>query len=122
VNEAAARAKLGQWPQVSALLLEPTGTFQQAAQANPADDRVVHGQLLLAEALLKQDKLNDAAAILHSLDSQQLKPELGWQQMHLLCRVQLAGGDANAALASNDEFDPAGGLDGARWFARRKCG
>jgi TolA-binding protein len=100
VNEAAARAKLGQWPQVSALLLEPAGTFQQAAKANPADDRVMHGQLLLAEALLKQDKLNDAAAVLHSLDSQQLKPELGWQQMHLLCRVQLASGDANAALAS----------------------
>jgi TolA-binding protein len=112
VNEAAARAKLGQWPQVSALLLEPTGTFQQAAQANPADDRVVHGQLLLAEALLKQDKLNDAAAILHSLDSQQLKPELGWQQMHLLCRVQLAGGDANAALASTTNLIRLAGLTG----------
>ena len=93
VNEAAVRAKLDQWPQVSALLLEPTGTFQRAAKANPADDRVVHGQLLLAEALLKQDKLNDAAAALHSLDSRQLKPESGWQQMHLLCRVQLAAND-----------------------------
>jgi TolA-binding protein len=112
VNEAAALARLGQWPQVSALLLEPMGTFQQAAKANPADDRVVRGQLLLAEALLKQDKLNDAAATLHLLDSQQLKPELGWQQMHLLCRVQLASGDLNAALASTTNLIRLAGLTG----------
>jgi len=98
VNEAAARGKLGQWPQVSALLQEPAGTFQRAAKANPADERVVRGQLLLAEALLKQNKLNEAAAVLHSFDSQQLKPELGWQRMLLLCHVQLASGDANTAL------------------------
>ena len=112
VNEAAAYAKLGQWPQVSALLLEPAETFQQAAKSSPADDRVVHGQLLLAEALLKQDKLNDAAEVLHLLDSQQLKPGLGWQQMHLLCRVQLAGGDANTALASTTNLIRLAGLTG----------
>jgi TolA-binding protein len=100
VDEAAARGKLGQWPQVGALLREPAGIFQQAAKANPADERVVRGQLLLAEALLKQNKLDEAAAVLNSLGSRQLKPELGWQRMLLLCHVQLAGGDANAALAS----------------------
>ena len=60
VNEAAARGKLGQWPQVSALLRGPAGIFQQAAKANPADERVVRGQLLLAEALLKQNKIGRA--------------------------------------------------------------
>ena len=100
VDEAAARGKLGQWPQVSALLQEPAGTFQQAAKADPSDERVVRGQLLLAEALLKQNKLVEAAAVLNPLGSRQLKPELDWQRMLLLCHVQLAGGDANAALAS----------------------
>jgi TolA-binding protein len=100
VNEAAAREKLGQWLQVGALLREPAGTFQQAAKTNSTDERVVRGQLLLAEALLEQNKLNESMAVLHLLGSQELKPELSWQQIHLLGRVQFANGDANAALAS----------------------
>ena len=70
------------------------------AEKTPADDRVVRGQLLLAEALLRQNKLGEAAEVLHSLASQKLAPELNWQQAQLLCHVQLAGGDTNAALAS----------------------
>ena len=112
VDEAVARGKLGQWPQVSALLREPAGTFQQEAKANPSDERVVRGQLLLAEALLKQDKLNEAAAVLHSLDSQQLKPELGWQRTLLLCHVQLEGGDTNAALTLTTNLVQLAGLTG----------
>ena len=100
VNEAAARAKLGQWPQVSALLQATGGVFQANAEKIPADDRVVRGQLLLAEALLRQNKLGKAAEVLHSLASQKLAPELNWQQAQLLCHVQLASGDTNAALAS----------------------
>jgi TolA-binding protein len=49
---------------------------------------------------------------LHSLDSQQLKPELGWQQIHLLCHVQLASGDANTALASTTNLVRLAGLTG----------
>ena len=100
VNEAAARAKLDQWPQVSRLLQEPDGVFQAGAEKTPADERVVRGQLLLAEALQEQNKLNEAATVLHSLAAQKLAPELGWQQIQLLCRVQLASGDTNAALTS----------------------
>ena len=100
VNEAAARAKLGQWPQVSSLLQASGGVFQVNAEKIPADDRVVRGQLLLADALLRQNKLGEAAEVLHSLASQKLAPELNWQQAQLLCHVQLAGGDTNAALAS----------------------
>ena len=99
VNEAAARAKLGQWPQVSALLQEPAGAFQAGAKANPADERVARGQLLLAEALLGQGQLNEAATVLRSLATQKLAPDLNWEQVRLLCRVQLASGDTNAALA-----------------------
>jgi TolA-binding protein len=100
VNEAAARTRLNQWPQVSALLQKPGGAFQTDAKKNPTDERVMRGQLLLAEALLRQNELNGAAVVLHSLASQKLSPELNWQQVHLLCRVQLASGDTNAALAS----------------------
>jgi TolA-binding protein len=100
VNEAAARAKLGQWLQVSSLLQTPDGVFQADANKTPADDRVVRGQLLLADALLRQNKLSAAAAVLHSLALQKLAPELNWQQAQLLCHVQLASDDTNAALAS----------------------
>ncbi len=100
VAEAAAHAKLGQWPQVSAGLQAPDGVFQTEAGRIPADDRVVRGQLLLAEALLRQNQLNAAAAVLNLLDAQKIAPELNWEQVRLRCRVQLAGGDTNAALAS----------------------
>lgn len=100
VNEAAAQARLGQWPQVSSLLQDSGGVFQVNAKKSPADDRVVRGQLLLADALLRQNKLGKAAEVLHSLALQKLAPDLNWQQAQLLCHVQLAGGDTNAALAS----------------------
>ncbi len=100
VDEAAAQAKLGQWPLVSAGLQVPDGVFQAEAGKNPGDDRVVRGQLLLAEALFRQDKLAAAAAVLDLLGAQKLAPELNWEQVRLLCRVQLASGDTNAALAS----------------------
>ena len=100
VNEAAARAKLGQWAQAGALLQAPGGAFELGAKNNPADERVVRGQLLLAEGLLHENKPREAAAILDSLTAQKLAPELGWQRTQLLCRAQLASGDTNAALAS----------------------
>ncbi|HUA67961.1 MAG TPA: tetratricopeptide repeat protein [Candidatus Saccharimonadales bacterium] len=100
VNEAAARAKLDQWPQVSALLEKPDGVFQTEAKKNPAAEPVARGQLLLAEALLRQNKLSEAAAILRLLAAQKLTPELSWQQTQLFCRVQLASGDMDAALGS----------------------
>ncbi len=100
VNEAAAYAKLDQWPQVSSLLQTPAGVFQANAKETPADDRVVRGQLLLADALLRQNKLGEAAEVLHSLAAQKLAPELNWQQAQLLCHVELARDDTNAALAS----------------------
>ncbi|HLX97022.1 MAG TPA: tetratricopeptide repeat protein [Verrucomicrobiae bacterium] len=100
VDEAAAHARLGQWPLVSAGLQAPDGVFQTEAEKIPADDRVVRGQLLLAEALFRQDKLGAAATVLNLLGAQKLAPELNWEQARLLCRVQLASGDTNAALAT----------------------
>lgn len=100
VNEAAARAKLGQWSQVAALLQAPAGVFQVNAAKTPGDDRIVRGQLLLAEALFRQNRLSVATNVLHSLAAQKLTPDLNWQRVQLLSRVQLAAGDTDGALAS----------------------
>jgi TolA-binding protein len=100
VNEAAARARLGQWPQVAALLQASNGVFQVNAIKTPGDDRVVRGRLLLAEALFQQNKLSAATGVLHSLADQKLPADLDWQRVQLLCHVQVAGGETDAALAS----------------------
>ena len=100
VNAAAAFVRLEQWGQVVALLQEPGGEFETAARTSPGDERVVRGQLLIAEALLKQDKPVDASRLLRSVDTAKAGPEVKWQQTQLLCRAQLASGDTNAALAS----------------------
>jgi TolA-binding protein len=112
VNEAAALARLNQWRQASALLEEPGSDFETDAKKHPADERVVRGQLLLAESLLEQDKLDAAAAILDSLPAQNLAPELKWRQIQLLCRVQLVRGDTNAALASTTNLIELAGQTG----------
>jgi TolA-binding protein len=118
VDEAAARAKLGQWTQVSALLQKPGGAFQTAAKATPADERVMRGQLLLAEALLTQNHTGAAVAVLQSLAAQPLKPALDWQRTYLLCRVQLADGETNAALAATTNLLHLAQLEGrADWQA-----
>ena len=100
VNEAAARAKLGQWPQVAALLQAPNGVFQVNADKFPGDDRVVRGRLLLAEALFRQNQLSAATTVLKGLETQKLAPDLNWQRVQLLCHIQLAGDEMDAALAS----------------------
>ena len=100
VSEAAARAKLGQWSQVAALLQAPDGVFQVNAAKMPGDDRVVRGRLLLAEALFRQNKLSNATNVLHAVAAQKLAPDLNWQLVQLLCHIQLASGETDAALAS----------------------
>jgi TolA-binding protein len=99
VAAAAARAQLNQWPQVGALLGEPGGLFSRAAQIDSANELVVRGRLLLAQAEFAQKDFNGAAAILQLLAAQPLEMELDWQRAYLLCQVKLAAGDLNAALA-----------------------
>jgi TolA-binding protein len=112
VNEAAARAKLDQWSQVATLLQAPGGVFQVAAGKTPADDRVVRGRLLLAEALFRQNQLSAATNVLYALAVRKLAPDLNWQRVQLLCRVQLAGGDTEAALASTTNLIQLANLTG----------
>ncbi len=100
VEAAAAFAQqTNEWPQV-VLLLEPTNSvFQRAAQMDPANELVLRGQLLLAQAKFAQKDFAGAATVLESLNPQSLKPQLDWQRAYLLHQVRLAAGDTNAALA-----------------------
>ncbi len=100
VEAAAARAELGQWPEVGAVLQETNGVFQRAAQLDPANELVTRGRLLLAQAALVQNDFGGAAATLASVNPQALEPELGWQLAYLVYQVKLAVGDTNAALAA----------------------
>jgi TolA-binding protein len=100
VNEAAALAKIQEWPRIVELLQNTNGVFQRIARLLPADERVIRGQLLLAEALLKRNRAGAAATVLQALTAQPLKPALDWQRTFLLCQVQLARNDGNGALDS----------------------
>jgi outer membrane protein assembly factor BamD (BamD/ComL family) len=64
------------------------------------NELVSRGQLLLARAKFAQNDFTGAAAVLGSLNSPTLKPELDWQRAYLLHQVKLAAGDTNAALAA----------------------
>ena len=98
INEAAARAKLGQWPQVDKLL-QGSRIFQDAARTNTMDRRVLQGRLLLAETFLAEKHPDSAAAVLESAAEFKSRPDLDWQRLYLLCQAQLSDGNTNQALA-----------------------
>ena len=92
VSEAAAFAKLGEWPRVVELLQKPDGVFQPMARVSTNNEFVAHGYLLLAEAGLVQKNYVQAEAALQPLAQRQLSTDLNWQRQYLLCRIQLAAG------------------------------
>ena len=100
VEAAASLAQTNEWPQVVSLLEDTNSVFQRAVQMDPANELVSRGQLLLAQAKFAQNDFTGAAAVLESLNSQTLKPQLDWQRAYLLHQVRLAAGDTNAALAA----------------------
>ena len=100
VEAASSLAQTNEWPQVVSLLEETNSVFQRAAQMDSGNELVSRGQLLLARAKFAQNDFTGAAAVLGSLNSPTLKPELDWQRAYLLHQVKLAAGDTNAALAA----------------------
>ncbi|MFZ0829222.1 MAG: tetratricopeptide repeat protein [Verrucomicrobiia bacterium] len=100
VEAAAARARVGEWPQLNALLEPTNSVFQRAVQMDSANELVTRGSLLLAQAKFAQTDFSGAAAVLESLNARTLRPELDWQRAYLLYQVKLAAGDTNAALAA----------------------
>ena len=105
VEAAAALVQTNAWPRVVSLLEETNSVFQRAAQMDPGNELVSRGQLLLARAKLAQNDFTGAAAVLGSLNSQTLQPELDWRRMYLLYQVKLAAGDTDTALAVTTNLD-----------------
>jgi len=99
VEAAVAQSQLRRWPQVEALLAPTNSVFQRAAQSAPANELVIRGNLLLAQARFAQKDFAGALSVLESLASQTLKPEMDWHRAYLLYQVKLAAGDLGAALA-----------------------
>lgn len=96
VEEADARSQMGEWQQVTNLLRQPDGPFQQMARTNLSDPRVVRGFFILTEAELAQKDFAAAEQSLQGLADQKLGPEQGWGRLYLFCRI-LAGRDADKA-------------------------
>jgi TolA-binding protein len=96
--EALARYQLKDWTGLVAALTDGKRPFQKLAEAEPANLFVMRGRLLLAEAQLEKNDLNGAEQVLVMLAEQALLPELAWQRLQLLVRVQRqAGRGADAA-------------------------
>lgn len=90
VGEAVARARVEDWARVSELLRQTNGVFQNLARANPTNDLVLRGQLLLSEAQLARQDTAGAEAALEPLGQAALRPEFEWQKEQLRCRIRLA--------------------------------
>src|SRR5471030_2655629 len=100
VEAASAYVRLDDWTQTIQLLEETNGVFQRAAQTDPGNELVSRGRLLLAQAKFAQKDFDGELAVLTSLNSQTLRPELDWQRANLLCQNRFAAGDFDAALAA----------------------
>jgi len=98
-HAALARAEPAEWQRVISLLQQTNGVFQYAASTNASGDLVPRGYLLLSEAQLSTKDYHAAEETLQPLAKRPLNPKLAWQCQYLLCRIELADGRTNAALA-----------------------
>jgi TolA-binding protein len=98
VREAAARAALGAWPEVVALLQQTNGLFRAVALTNAGDKQVVQGYLLLSEAALAQANPEAAEAALGTIGKLLLPPASTWQVNYLLARIRMLQGRKEEAL------------------------
>ncbi len=100
VGEAYAQFRLGNAARTVELLGQPDGVFRQAGQARSGDELVVRGWLLLGEAALVSRQYGVGEEALTALDPKGLRPELAWQRLHLLARLQAAAQRWDAAQQS----------------------
>jgi TolA-binding protein len=115
VEAAAACERLGDWPRVVALLGGTNAVFARFTAGGSTNELVARGGLLLARAQLEQRSYADALATLKSLEDAPLSPDLGWQRVNLLVRVQAGMGELDAALvATTNLLELARSQDAAR--------
>ena len=80
------------------LLSSPEGSFQKLAGPELTNTNAVHGTLLLAEALLATNRLDEALGALQRIPPLPDTPELDWERHFLIGRVGLASTNPATAL------------------------
>lgn len=100
-DEAEALSKLENWTHVIDLLQKPDGVFHKLAAADPKNSFVTRGLLLLGEALSAMGRYAEGENVVGGIDPAGLAPGWQWQRQDLLCRLELAGGQADLALQNS---------------------
>lgn len=99
VGEAAAAARLEDWARVRSVLDAPEGAFQQAADSGAGRGLAARGWLLLAEALLAENKPAETEAVLQRVTPGATETALAWQRNYLQARLRFAQGRMDEALS-----------------------
>lgn len=100
VSAAAAHEKMADWKKLSALLGDTNGVFAKKAELDAANELVVRGRMMLAQANYEQGNYAAAAAQLAVVNPQLLEPALDWQRAFLLCRARMAAREWDLAFAA----------------------
>ncbi len=116
-SEALAESKLANWPRVIELLQTAGGRFDAAAKAQPSSEYAVNGYLLLAEAFLKQSRFADGEKIIAQVAARSTTPDAKWLGNFLLCRIQLASNQLDAALRTSTNLIEAAQASGTPKFS-----
>ncbi len=120
VEATAAYARLSDWRRHDALLENPDGVFQRAAQLDPGNELIVNGRLSLENSKFQQRDFPGAAAVYEQLTNQW--PTLNQVQQcegdYLFYRAKMELGDFAAALAAATNLvQIAGSPTNQEWLA-----
>jgi TolA-binding protein len=115
-GEAIARFKMREFDRVAALLQDPNGAFQRGVKARPSDAFNVRGRghLLLAESLFELKLYRAAEEAAGGLSENSLTAEAEWDRRHLLCRIQVAKRQFDAALIQTTNLLRQAGVAGSQ--------
>lgn len=100
-QEAFAESKIGNWPRVVDLLHAPGNKFEIAAKTEPTSIFVVEANLLLTDALIRQNRFAEAELVAGKLEGKTLAGEAKWRRSFLLCQVQMGENQPAKALETS---------------------
>ncbi len=96
-GEALSRFRSGNAKSTVDLLSNTNSILFKVGQAQPNDEYVFRGQILLAEACLALNDQAKAQTTLNALQDRPLPPLLNWQRQYLLAKMWLAQNNADEA-------------------------
>ena len=97
-EEAVAHARMNQWGEVIGLLQPTNGVFHLTAAENAQSDFATMGALLLGEAFFAQTNYSAAEKVARGIETNGIKLDFRWQRQFLMCQIELADGQTQAAL------------------------